>query len=1243
MEERPMILKHLLPQRLIFAFALIFSLPSVAQVTCGTAPNDFTITPTVLNDVTCPGGSDANLTVTVTGGVGPFTFQWVGSGSPPATQNWNNVPVGTYSVIVTDQGQGIACNESVMVGQPAILTDFGPMITNASCNGDCNGSILVFFSGGTPPYTYLWDDPLAQTASSATNLCAGDYTVIATDANGCTGSSLLTVTEPALLVATASGTNPSCNGGSDGSINISGSGGTGALEFSLDGVLYQPGSAFTALFPGNFTVYIRDANGCIATDNVTLTDPSILTASITASTDVTCFGGCDGAATVTASGGTPPYTYSWAPLAYTLPSPTGICAGTYTCAVTDNNGCTTNAIATINEPAQITCTFAVTDATCGAPNGSSCPTVAGGSGVYTYYWPHNGQVTACLLNAATGTYSLEVTDVNGCTEIFSTTINDIQAPTVSILFQNPTSCFGMCDGTVDLSVSGGVGPYTFFWNPGGQTTSALSNMCAGSYSCDVTGANGCINSFSVTIVDPAELAPSINSMDVTCFGVCDGSATLSFSGGVGPYNYQWVNSALLVIASGTTVTGLCPDAYMCTVTDSNGCDSTASFTIYEPGEMFTLPTIVDASSCSATDGSITFGSLGGSPPYVFSIDNGISYQVGGTFSNLPSGVYYLAVQDQNGCMGYSTDTIFPIQQAAGFTLPVGVLCATGLAVPSLSGGATSGTWTAQPAGLDINAGSGQIDLALSAPQQYWVYNTVAAIGGCSLSIDSFQVEVVALPVLTVTSTDALCDGACDGQAIVSVVGNGPFTYSWSEGSNTAAISGLCASSYDITVADVNGCTADSIGVVISQPTPIVLTSTLSQPSCGNCDGLLDVVATGGSGLFTYFWTPSAGLNDPTIANPTVCDQLFDVLHYVTVTDLNGCTALDSLQVISQCDSVFPGDTDYDGIANNNDLLPIGLAYGATGFVRAGATLNWTGQASANWGDTIIGATEYKHIDSDGNGTINDDDTLAIQQNYGFVHAIGTWNSRGGPNDPDLYFDITADTLQANTPFTFDLHLGTPSNPADNVYGLAYTVWFAQNTLDSASGIGMDFSPSWLGIVGADMITLQHIVWQQGRMDVGMVRIDGNSVSGSGIIGQLGAVTTDNLSGKSLKAIIAETLTLDITHVTIINELGETGYVNVSSDSVVVSQLDDAVNEIPSWTYNVRAYPVPADEQLIISTGTYVPDRVSIHDAAGAVVYQLQSEPENQFTVNLSDWPNGVYFVKIEVAGQVVNRKIVISH
>jgi len=288
-----------------------------------------------------------------------------------------------------------------------------------------------------------------------------------------------------------------------------------------------------------------------------------------------------------------------------------------------------------------------------------------------------------------------------------------------------------------------------------------------------------------------------------------------------------------------------------------------------------------------------------------------------------------------------------------------------------------------------------------------------------------------------------------------------------------------------------------------------------QPSCGQCDGLLEANVTGGAPGTTYSWTPSIGLSSNTIYNPSVCEPTGSpVTYYCQVVDANGCFSLVSAVIQSglPCDSVYPGDTDYDGFADNNDLLPIGLAYLSNGPGRVGASLNWVGQIAQNWWDTIPGGTNQKHVDTDGNGIVEDADTLAILQNYGYAHSGGSGLTRGGPNDPDLYFDLTLDTISTSQPLTVPLFYGTSSMPADSVYGLAFTINYDPGLVDSTQPIYMDFSQSWLGTVGTDALSIQYLIQGQGELDVAITRTDGNSLTGYGLFGELNVVTTDNLSG-----------------------------------------------------------------------------------------------------------------------------------
>lgn len=964
--------------------------------------------------------------------------------------------------------------------------------------------------------------------------------------------------------------------------------------------------------------------------------------------DESCLGTNDGGVDVQVTGGVGPFTYSWDNGLGAGQSHFGIAPNTYTVTVTDvGQGSTVcNDVAVVNAGYMMTTSItSLTDATCGQPNGSFCITPSGGTAPFQYNIGGAPNTTGCWTGLSAGTYSANVTDANGCTAVLPVTIQNIAGPTASNTAMTPATCFGGCDGQATVVGTGGTGPYTIQWdaNAGNQVGSVATNLCAGTYQVTVTDANACVNMINVTVNEAAQIYPNVSVTMAQCTNSCDGIASSAPIGGSGGYTFLWLPGGL----TASTETGLCGgQSYQLTVTDFNGCTADTTITIASPNPLTGSVTPTDPLCAGSCDGSIDITALtGGTPGYTFEWfeSSGTSTgQIWQTATNLCPGDYYVVVTDNSGCTWTSpTVTINdPTQLVATYT-QVDVSC-NGLCDATLSAAPAGGVapylylWSTAETTPSITG---------LCPGVYQVQ--IVDDNGCTTDTTFIVTEPTALTA-NVNSFDQSCFSNCDGNAVaVAVGGTSGYTYEWLDSggtpiSNAASVTGLCAGNYTLNITDGAGCFY-STNVSISAPPAMTTATSVMQPSCSQCDGTLGVNVTSGGVAVAYTWSPAANLNDPSIANPTVCDMLSPIMYYVTVVDANGCAALDSVLVTSQCDSVYPGDTNYDNIANNNDLLPIGLAYSTSGPVRPSASLAWVGQVAPNWTDTLTGAVNYKHIDTNGDGVIDDNDTTAIIQNYGMAHAIGQWKPRGGAGDPDLYFTLTTDTLQPNTPFTADLELGTPSTPADDVYGLAYTVWFNEETLDSASGVYLDFSNSWIGTEGTDMITIQHLTWQQGQLDVAMVRIDGSTVSGWGPIGACHAVTTDNLSGKSNKATVSETLTLDLSHVTIINNLGEDIPVNVFADSVVVMDTATSIGVVPNWHYEVNAFPVPSKDKLTITTGSYKADKIALYNAIGGVVYLQESINNNRLEIDLENWPNGVYFLEVEVAGQRVNRRIVVSH
>ena len=382
---------------------------------------NITLSAIVQSNVLCNGGSDGSIDLTVSGGIAPYNYIWSNSAT---TEDMAGLFSGTYNVVVTD-ANGCTANTSVTVTEPTMLTA-SAMVSSSyngqdlACNGASNGEATVSASGGTMGYTYQWDDPMNQTTAVATGLVAGTYNVVVTDANGCTASNSVTINEPATITTSIISMNVSCNGGSNGTVDLTVTGGTAPYTFMWSNSATT--EDMVGLSSGTYNVVVTDANGCTATDNVTINEPATITTSII-STDVPCNGSNNGTVDLTVSGGTAPYTFIWSNSA-TTEDMVGLSPGTYNVVVTDANGCTATDNVTINEPAGIITSITSTDVSCnGLTNGTVDLTVSGGTAPYSYVWS-NSATTEDMVGLSSGIYNIVVTDANGCTAADSVTINE---------------------------------------------------------------------------------------------------------------------------------------------------------------------------------------------------------------------------------------------------------------------------------------------------------------------------------------------------------------------------------------------------------------------------------------------------------------------------------------------------------------------------------------------------------------------------------------------------------------------------------------------------------------------------------------------------------------------------------------------------------------------------------------------------------------------------------------------------
>ncbi|MEN9522920.1 MAG: hypothetical protein RL065_1297, partial [Bacteroidota bacterium] len=551
------------------------------------------VTASVVTPISCNGGTNGSVTVTTpTGGTSPYSYSW---NTTPIqnTQTASGLSSGTYTVTVKDVN---LCSTTVSISltQPVALSSVtASVVTPITCNGGSNGSVTVTTpTGGTSPYTYSWNTTPIQNTQTASGLSSGTYTVTVTDANLCSTTASINLTQPAAMSSvTASVVTPiSCNGGTNGSVTVTTpTGGTSPYNYSWNTTPIQNTQTASGLSSGTYTVTVKDVNLCSTTTSINLMQPANLGNVIASTTkNVSCFGGNDGIVTTsTPTGGTLPYSFRWncVPNQFTQTA-NNLPAGTYTVTVKDANNCvqvfSTTLVAQPPTPIALQ-TSVINNITCfGGNNGSitvSTPTT--GTAPYSYTWNTNPiQNTQTATGIISGNYSVSVSDNFGCTQTATIILSQPNKLVVTIQDSINVKCNGTNTGSININpVIGGVQPYHYVWNSNPiQTTSNATKLSAGNYSLVVSDSMGCHDTVSVSISEPSLLQLSnIFTTDISCTNKSEGKAILSgIIGGKPPYITSWSTTP---IQHGMSISGLSAGYYTVSVSDSNNCQSSQNFNI----------------------------------------------------------------------------------------------------------------------------------------------------------------------------------------------------------------------------------------------------------------------------------------------------------------------------------------------------------------------------------------------------------------------------------------------------------------------------------------------------------------------------------------------------------------------------------------------------------------------------------------------------------------------------------------
>lgn len=645
------------------------------------APIGFSIA--VVN-TTCPGGCTGSLTVLPDDTTATYTYQWPGFFN--TTSTLSGLCDGVYSVIVSDSnGCSATSSEEVEYDAPFTINIAGE---NAACVTACNGLATVVAS---PPgsYTYSWNTGPIQTTQTATGLCTGIYTVTVIDTTGCQVSGDVVIDAdpaPPVTVVTA---DPACYGTCTGSAALT-VGAAGPYLYSWLTTPPQDSSVAINLCEGIYEVLITDVtNGCTYVDSASISNPAPPTVTFSTSPSL-CDNICTGSATIVASS-LIPSSYLWETGSVTE-ADSALCPGTYLVTVTDSTGCSTIASVTVSGTSATT---TVTPSTCNTICDGTILVNTPFDGLWTVTWDTSPvQNDTIATGLCEGEYHAVLIDSSGCIVSAAATMiaND---PIAYAPFVVPVSCYGYCDGTAALSVSG-TPPLTITWNTvPPQTGNILSGLCAGNYAFTISDSLGCTVSDSLEMTQPTEVLFSYNTNSNSCANICDATAIISPSA-PGSYIYEWQTTPLQY---GSSASGLC-SGYTAVEITANGCNYQDSVLIIGPDPIFIGLTPTNVTCNGSCDGFISSLIFGGSPAYSLLWSNGFTTpQIG----NLCAGNYTVTVTDVVGCTNSGSVTITePDSLQISFTITNAscITCNDGIVTAQVTGGTIPYTYLWNPGGID---------------------------------------------------------------------------------------------------------------------------------------------------------------------------------------------------------------------------------------------------------------------------------------------------------------------------------------------------------------------------------------------------------------------------------------------------------------------------------------------------------------------------------------------------------------
>jgi uncharacterized repeat protein (TIGR01451 family) len=926
--------------------------------------------------IACNGGH-STVTVTASGGTAPYTstggksFGTGGSATYDVTVSGSSQ---TFTYTVTD-ANSCSATASVNITQPTALTP-SASATSIACNGG-HSTVTVTASGGTAPYTST-DGKSFGTGGSATydvtvSGTSQTFTYTVTDANSCTATASVNITQPTALTPSASATSIACNGGHS-TVTVTASGGTAPYTATGGQSFGAGGSAtYDVTVSGTkqtFTYTVTDANSCSATATVCVTQPTALTPSASA-TSIACNGG-HSTVTVTASGGTAPYTATGgqsfgAGGSATYDVTVSGTSQTFTYTVTDANSCSATATANVTQPTALTPSASASSIACNGGHSTVTVTASGGTAPYTAdggkSFGAGGSATYDVtINGTSQTFTYTVTDANSCS---ATATANVTQPTA--LSPSASASSIACNGghsTVTVTASGGTAPYTAtggqsFGAGGSATYDVTVSGTKQTFTYTVTDANSCSATASVCVTQPTALTPSASATSIACNGG-HSTVTVTASGGTAPYtatggkSFGAGGSATYdVTVSGTSQT------FTYTVTDANSCSATASVNITQPTALSPSASATSI-ACNGGHSTVTVTASGGTAPYTAT--GGQSFGAGGsaTYDVTVSGTkqtFTYTVTDANSCSANATVCVTQPTALSPSASATSIACNGGHSTVTVTASGGTAPYTATGGQSFGAGGSATYDVTVSGTKQTFTY-TVTDANSCSATATVCVTQPTPLSP-SASATSIACNGGHSTVTVTASGGTAPYT---ATGGKSFAAGG--SATYDVTISgtkqtftyrvtDANSCSA-TVTACVTQPTALSPSASASSIACNGGHSTVTVTASGGTAPYTStggksFDAAGSATYDVTISGTS---QTFTY----TVTDANSCSATVTANV-TQPTALSPSASASTIACNGGHSTVTVRASGGTAPYTADGGKSFAAGGSATYDVTVSGTSQ----------------------------------------------------------------------------------------------------------------------------------------------------------------------------------------------------------------------------------------------------------------------------------------------